>query len=156
MRKIKIDFLRMSPRSHSDKTKTSPQATTGKANQNLIQFWCEAEQTGPAKVSLKLWKKRVPERNWDSIVNIWPSWCVWIPKGNFQNLPEFLMWLRCTNMCTQTPCRLWQVEQCPHSRLFPILRFSWPNPILILIPDYSETTPILRFFPDLNLRWLPI
>ena len=55
------------------------------------------------------------------------------------------MWLRCRNMCTQTPCRLWQVEHCLHSRLFPILRFSWPNPILILIPDYSQTTPILRF-----------
>ena len=79
-------------------------------------------------------------------MNIWPSWCVWIPKWNF--LHDFVMWLRCRNMCTQTPCRLWQVEHCLHSRLFPILRFSWPNPILILIPDYSQTTPILRFFPD--------
>ena len=51
MRKIKIDFLRTSPRSHSDKPKTSPQATTGKANQNFVQFWCEAEQTGPARLS---------------------------------------------------------------------------------------------------------
>ena len=51
-------------------------------------------------------------------------------------------------MCTQTPCRLWQVEHCLHSRLFPILRFSQPNPILILVPDYSQTTTIIRFFPD--------
>ena len=51
MRKIKIDFLRTSPRSHSDKTKTSPQATTGKANQNFVQFWCETEQTSPARLS---------------------------------------------------------------------------------------------------------
>ena len=66
-------------------------------------------------------------------------------------------------MCTQTPCRLWQVEYCLHSRLFPILRFSQPNPILILVPDYSQTTPILRFFPDYsqsqmtpNLTSLPL
>ena len=36
MRKIKSDFLRISPRSHSDKTKTSPLATMGKANQNFV------------------------------------------------------------------------------------------------------------------------
>ena len=37
MRKIKIDFLRTSPRSHSDRTKTSPQAM-GEANKNFILF----------------------------------------------------------------------------------------------------------------------
>ena len=58
MKKIKIDFLRTSPRSHSERTKTSPQATMGKANQNFVQFWCEAEQTGPARVSYLLRKKR--------------------------------------------------------------------------------------------------
>ena len=47
----KIDFLRTSPRSHSDKTKSSPQATMGKAIQNFVQFWYEAEQTGPAMLS---------------------------------------------------------------------------------------------------------
>ena len=156
-------FLENSRNIHSNWIKAGPQATIGKANQNLIQFWCKAEQTGPAKVSLKLWKKWVPERNWDSIMNIWPSWCVWIPKWNFQNLHDFLMWLRCRNMCTQTPCRLWQVEYCLHSRLFPILRFSQPNPILILVPVYSQTTPILSFFPDYsqsqmtpNLTSLPL
>ena len=51
MIKIKIDFLRSSLRSHSDETKTSPQATTGKANQNFVTFWCEAGQTGPARLS---------------------------------------------------------------------------------------------------------
>ena len=30
----------------------------GKANQNFVQFWCEAEQTGPARVSYLLGKKR--------------------------------------------------------------------------------------------------
>ena len=30
----------------------------GKANQNFVQFWCEAEQTGPARVSNLLWKKK--------------------------------------------------------------------------------------------------
>ena len=76
-------FLENSRNIHSNWIKAGPQAIIGKANQNLIQFWCKAEQTGPAKVSLKLWKKWVPERNWDSIMNIWPSWCVWIPKWNF-------------------------------------------------------------------------
>ena len=32
-------------------TKTSPQASMGKANQNFVKFWCEAEQTGPARLS---------------------------------------------------------------------------------------------------------
>ena len=35
MRKIKIDFLRTSPRSHSDKTNTSPQATMARLTRTL-------------------------------------------------------------------------------------------------------------------------
>ena len=31
-----------------------PQATAGKANQNIVNFWYEAEQTGPAMLSIKL------------------------------------------------------------------------------------------------------
>ena len=30
----------------------------GKANQNFVQFWCEAEQTSSAKVSWMLWKRK--------------------------------------------------------------------------------------------------
>ena len=30
----------------------------GKANQNFVQFWCEAEQTGPARLSWMLRKKK--------------------------------------------------------------------------------------------------
>ena len=43
MRKIKIDFQR-----------TRAQATMGMANKNLInwnEFWCEAEQKSPARLS---------------------------------------------------------------------------------------------------------
>ena len=42
----------------SNLTKTSPQAYMGKANQNFVKFWCEAGQTGPARLSWMLWKKK--------------------------------------------------------------------------------------------------
>ena len=46
----------------------------GKANQNFVQFWCEAEQTSSAKVSWMLWKRKEEDllmwalrENWYSI-----------------------------------------------------------------------------------------
>ena len=75
------------------------------------------------------------------------------------------MWLRCRNLCTQTPCRFWQVEYCLHSRLFPILRFSQPNTILILVvktrllSDYSHSQifpRLLSISNDSDLTSLPL
>ena len=67
-------------------TKAGPQATVGKANQNLVQFWYMAEQIGCARLSIKLWKKWVLVKNWDVIIEILPSWYVWVPKWNFLTL----------------------------------------------------------------------
>ena len=103
---------------HFNWIKAGPQATVGKANQNLIQFWCKAEQTGPAKVSLMLWKKWVLEKNWDSIMKILPSWYIWIPKWNFVS-----------------NYKLTRKEKPNHWK---ILMNKKTTP---WVPDYSQTTP---------------
>ena len=49
----------------------------GKANQNFVQFWCEAEQTSSAKVSWMLGKRKEEDHlywalreNWSSIKHL--------------------------------------------------------------------------------------
>ena len=63
--------------SHSNLIKTSPQAYMGKANQNFVKFWCEAEQTGPARLSWMLWKKK--EENLLQFA-LRENWSVILPK----------------------------------------------------------------------------
>ena len=50
--KWNLDFQHLDLYSYSHLTKAGPQATVGKANQNYVKFWYEAEQTGPAKLSI--------------------------------------------------------------------------------------------------------
>ena len=69
-------------RSYSNLTKAGPQASVGKANQNYVKFWYEAEQTGPARLSIKLCKKWALEKNWVIIIHIFHSWYRRIPKWN--------------------------------------------------------------------------
>ena len=49
-----LDYQHLDLSSYSHLTKAGPQATVGKANQNYVKFWYEAEQTGPAMLSIKL------------------------------------------------------------------------------------------------------
>ena len=43
--------MKLRTNSHSHLTKAGPQASVGKANQNFVKFWCEAKQTGFARLS---------------------------------------------------------------------------------------------------------
>ena len=49
-----LDYQHLDLSSYSHLTKAGPQATVGKANQNFVKFWYEAEQTGSAMLSIKL------------------------------------------------------------------------------------------------------
>ena len=49
-----LDYQHLDLSSYSHLTKAGPQATVGKANQNYVKFWYEAEQTGSAMLSIKL------------------------------------------------------------------------------------------------------
>ena len=48
--------------SYSNLTKAGPQASVGKANQNYVKFWYEAEQTGPTRLSLSSVKSELLKR----------------------------------------------------------------------------------------------
>ena len=50
--------MKLRPNSHSHLTKAGPQASVGKANQNFVKFWCEAKQTGFARLSWEALEKK--------------------------------------------------------------------------------------------------
>ena len=51
---VNLDCQHLDLSSYSHLTKAGPQATVGKANQNFVKFWYEAEQTGSAMLSIQL------------------------------------------------------------------------------------------------------